>query len=158
MTEEELQAAQAEPQAGDEGGGTPPTPPAALPDDGQGDDEETGDQLFLMGDSELGLKVGGRKPDSAVLKFKGTKVDLGGQFNRGDRITTVDVWQVVSSLDQDSIETLSGDVKSASRAQGATLCGTQRIEKWLHERLSQSFGPDEVQSVFAALDLEVPED
>lgn len=157
MTEDELQAAQAEP--GDEGQTTPPTPPAALPDDGEGDEDgEAGDQLFLVGDGELGLKVSGRKPDSAVLKFKGAKVDLHGQFNRGDRITAVDVWQVTADLDQDTIDTLSGEVKSTSKAQGATLCGTKRIESWLAERLIEAFSPDEVQSIFAALDLELPED
>lgn len=144
----------------------PPTPPAALPDDGgEDEDEESAEQLYLVGDRELGLKVGGRKPDSAVLKFKGGKLELlggpdgkGSQFDRSDRFTTVDVWQVTGDNDQDTIDKLSGEVKSTSKAQNATLCGTKRIEEWLKERLVQSFSPDEIQSVFSALDLEVPED
>lgn len=136
-------------------GEQPPTPPADLPDDGTEEDEEPSDALFVLGDKELGLKVGGRKPDSSVLKFKGTKVDLGGQFDRGDRLTTVDVWQVTGDDDEDSIDTHSGDVKSTSKAQKATLCGTKRIEQWLTERLADGLSGEELARVFDLLDLEV---
>jgi len=136
----------------------PPTPPAALPDDGNGEGEEPTDQLFLTADRELGVKVGGRKPDSSVLKLKGGKVDLPkSQFNRGDRFLAVTTLQVTGDNDQDTIEKLSGDVKSTSKAQSATLCGIARIEPYLHERLLPVMSSEEIGRVFDALDLVLPE-
>lgn len=128
------------------GAGEPPTPPAALPDDGgEGEDEdsEPGSQLFLLGNRKLGIKVAGRMPDSSVLKFKGGKVALGGQFDRGDVISTVDVWQVTGDNDQDTIDTLTHKVKSTSKAQNATLCSTQTLGDFLALKLAEHevFGP-----------------
>lgn len=134
----------------------PPTPPADLPDDGTEEDEEPSDALFVLGDKELGLKVGGRKPDSSVLKLKGGKIDLNGQFDRGDRFLTVTTLQVTADLDADTIETWSGDVKSTSKAQTATLCGITRLEEYLAERLRGSLSEEDVARVFDVLDLEMP--
>lgn len=94
-------------------------------------------ELAVEADGQLGMKVGGRKPDSAVLKLKGAKIDLGeGQFNRGDRITTVVTLQVVGDNDQDTIDRLSGEVKSTSKAQSATVCGIATLEAWLNAQVS----------------------
>lgn len=139
-----------EPPAGQ---GPPPTPPANLPDDG-GEEEEEPDpegQLLLMADQELGLKVGGRKPDSSVLKLKGGKIDLQGQFNRGDRFLAVTTLQVTGDNDQDTIDKLSGEVKSTSKAQGATLCGITRIEEYLATRIADD---ELLNAVLAALELD----
>lgn len=146
-------AAGAEPDAE---GQQPPTPPADLPDDGTEEDEEPSDALFVLGDKELGLKVGGRKPDSSVLKLKGGKIDLNGQFDRGDRFLTVTTLQVTADLDADTIETWSGDVRSTSKAQTATLCGITRLEEYLEERLRGSLSEEDVARVFDVLDLELP--
>ena len=150
--EPETEAEASEPPA------EPPTPPAALPDDdGEPEDEEpSGPELFLFANKELGLKVSGRKPDTSVLKYKGGKIDLGGQFDREDRFLTVDVWQVTGDNDQDTINKLSGEVKSTSKAQSATLCGTARIEDWLKARLKDQ--PELMVATFAALELDVPAD
>ena len=93
-------------------------------------------ELVIEADGQLGMKVGGRKPDSAVLKLKGAKIDLGeGQFDRGDRITAVVILQVTGDNDQDTIDTLSGEVKSTSKAQGATVCGINTLTEWLASRI-----------------------
>lgn len=147
------------PPVPEDNGGAPPTPPANLPGDEPDDDDVEEDEkgLRLIGDRELGLKVGGRKPDGTTLKFKGAKVDLGaGQFDRETRIRTVDVWQVTGDNNQDTIDTASGEVKSTSKVQSATLCGTERVEKWLLDRLQDSFDADAVKTIFTALDLELP--
>lgn len=136
------------------GGDQPPTPPAALPDDGDGD-EESEAQLFLIGDRQLGVKVGGKKPESSVLKFKGSKVDLSGQFDLGQRVLTVDLWQVTGDKNQHTIEKASGAVKASSKVQSATLCSTAKIEDWLAERLED---PALIATVFARLELDVPGD
>jgi len=139
-------------------GQEPPTPPADLPDDGTGEEGEgPSDQLFVLGDKELGLKVGGRKPDSAVLKFKGGKVDLSGQFDLEQRLLTVDTWQITGDDNQHTIEKHTGTVKVSSKAQSATLCATKRIEDYLAERLREGLSGEELARVFDLLDLEVPE-
>lgn len=142
------------PAAAAGGEAEPPTPPAKLPDDGDDDPEDAAPQLFLMGNRQLGVKVGGKKPESSVLKFKGGKVDLDGQFDLEDRITTVDIWQVTGDNDQHTIEKATGAVKSASKAQNATLCATAKLEDWLAERLED---PELIAIVFARLELDVPE-
>lgn len=155
---------------GDEGG-APPTPPADLA--GAGDDDEEDDQeveaeakskdeaLGIIGDRELGLKVGGRKPDSATLHLKGGKIELrgpkGSQFNRGDRFLTVSTLQVTGDNDQDTIVKNSGEVTSTSKKQNATLCGISRLEDWLAERLRGFQSEQEVEKTFEKLGLELPE-
>lgn len=156
--------ASTEPPAGE--GGTPPTPPAQLPGEGgeggQGDpdpDPDEAESLSMIGDRELGLKVGGRKPDSATLHLKGGKVELtgpkGSQFNRGDRFLTVTTLQVTGDNDQDTIVKASGEVTSTSKKQGATLCGIARLEEWLANGIED---PKLRVDVFAALDLEIPDE
>lgn len=128
-------------QPGDDGyvdpdGEVPPTPPAQLPDDGIDEEElEEEGQLFLLGEKELGLKVGGRKPDSASLKVKGGKIDLNGQFDRGDRFPVVFDLQVTADKDDDSIETASGTVKGTKKTQWATICGATRLGDFLALKL-----------------------
>lgn len=119
------------------------------------DDQEEGPQLSLVGGGSLGNKVGGRVPDSAVLKYKGAKVELQGQtqFDRGERIIAVDIWQVTGDNDQDTIDTASGDVKSTSKSQNATLCGSSRIEDYLASKITDRRVLEEV---CEALDLATP--
>jgi hypothetical protein len=128
----------AEAPNGDDGAATPPTPPADLGNrepDPQPDDEVQ-DGLFLAGDYEIGKKVGGRRPDGAVLKLKGTKIELGeSQFNRGDRLVTALTVQVTGDNDQDTIDKLSGTVKSTSKAQSATVCMAARLEEFLASKI-----------------------
>lgn len=131
----------------------PPTPPANLPDDaGDPDAEEEAPQLFVTGERQIGVKVGGRKPDSSVLKLKGGKIDLQGQFDRGDRFIAVATLQIVGDNDQDTIDKQSGEVKSTSKAQSATLCGFARIEEYIVDRIED---PALRNQVLEALDLEL---
>lgn len=133
---------------------TPPTPAAELPDDGAEDDDGKPEfELTIGGNRQLGLKVGGRLPDSCVLKLKGTKIEVAGQFDREDRFLAVTTLQVTGDNTQDTIDKLSGEVKSTSKAQSATLCGILRIEEYLEQRLPESL----VKPVFEALELELPE-
>jgi hypothetical protein len=132
--------------------GEPPTPAAELPDDGA-EDEAPKTELTIGSNRQLGLKVGGRVPDSCVLKLKGGKIELAGQFDRSDRFLTVSTLQVTGDNDQDTINKLSGEVKSTSKAQSATLCGILRLEEYLEQRLPESL----VKPVFEALELELPE-
>jgi hypothetical protein len=135
--------------------GTPPTPPANLPDDGGPKDEQKAiPGLELPGTAKLGLRVGGRKPDSNVLKLKGCKIDLPGQYDREDRFLTVTTLQVTGDNDQDTIDTQSGEVKSTSKAQSATLCGISTIEDFLRMKIEDE---ELLGRVFMALDLEVEE-
>jgi hypothetical protein len=131
--------------------GEPPTPAAQLPDDGA-EDEAPEFELTIGGNRQLGLKVGGRMPDSCVLKLKGTKIEVAGQFDREDRFLAVTTLQVTGDNTQDSIDKLSGEVKSTSKAQSATLCGILRLEEYLEQRLPESL----VKPVFEALELELP--
>jgi hypothetical protein len=150
--EAEVTPPEDDPPAGAAGQGPPPTPPASLPDDGAGEEEEEPEsQLLLMADRQLGLRVGGRKPDSSVLKLKGGKIDLQGQFDRGDRFLAVTTLQVTGDNDQDTIEKLSGEVKSTSKAQNATLCGITRIEEYLANRIADD---ELLNAVLAALELD----
>lgn len=145
-------------------GGEPPTPPAQLPGEGEGGEEEEAEEdepkLAIIGDRELGLKVGGRKPDMATLHLKGGKIELSGpkgsQFDRGDRFLTVSTLQVTADNDKDTIVKHTGEVTSTSKKQGATLCGIVRIEDWLLEKLADE-PADFREMVFKALDLEMPE-
>lgn len=122
------------------GNGEPPTPAAKLPEgEGGAEDEEEPDKLAITGDRELGLKVGGRKPDSATLHLKGGKIELtgpkGSQFDRGDRFLTVSTLQVTGDDDKDTIVKHSGEVTSTSKKQVATLCGIVRLEEWVQSRV-----------------------
>lgn len=131
----------------------PPTPAAELPGDGADEDAPPEFELTIGGNRQLGLKVGGRLPDSCVLKLKGTKVEVAGQFDREDRFLAVTTLQVTGDNTNDTINKLTGEVKSTSKAQAATLCGIRRLEEYLAERLPESLvGP-----VFEALELELPE-
>jgi hypothetical protein len=129
-------------------------PPADLPDDGAQGEEDEQPQLFVLGDKELGLKVSGRKPDSAALKLKGAKIDLGGQFDRGDRFVAALTLQITGDNDQDTIETATGVVKSTSKAQSATVCGAGRLEDYLLMKLDGH--PELLAAVLKALELPNP--
>ncbi len=122
-------------QTGEDPPAEPPTPAAELPAEEEDEDPEPENQLFLLGNKELGLKVSGRKPDSSSLKIKGGKIDLSGQYNREDRITAVVQLQVTSDNDQDTIETATGLVKSTKKTQMATICGIDTIADWLALKL-----------------------
>lgn len=114
----------------------PPTPPAAAPDDDEV--EETSPLLHLLGNKELGLKVGGRKPDSAVLKIKGGKIALDGQFDLEDRFPAVFDLQITGDGTKHGIETATGTVKSSRKDQEATICGTATVADWLALRLEHN--------------------
>lgn len=133
----------------------PPTPAADLPvGDSKAEEEQEAPQLFLTGSKSIGVKVGGRKPDSSVLKYKAGKLELGkSQFDREDRFLTVDVWQVTGDNDQDTINKVSGEVRSTSKAQSATLCGTTRLEEWLAAKIEDR---KLLEEVCGALDLDFP--
>ncbi len=135
----------------------PPTPPADLPADPAGEAEEQNPlfELSLPGDRELGLKVSGNKPEVCVLKIKGAKIDVAGQFDRGDRFPIVQIVQVTGDNDQDTIDTLSGNVKSTSKEQKATVCGALRLEDYLKQQIGD---PELREKVFVELDLTIPED
>jgi hypothetical protein len=128
---------------------TPPVPPADLPDDeGVGNQEEKRPLNFLLGHKELGLKVSGFKPDSSVLKVGGGKIDLGGQFDLGERIPAVFIQQVTGNSDDQSIEGDTGRIKSQKRAQKAQICGTATLSEFLAQKLD---GHDEL--LHTVLDL-----
>lgn len=132
------------------GSGQPPTPPADLPEDDE-PEEEKDPLLWLLGNKQLGVKVGGRKPDASVLKVKGGKIELEGQFDRGDRFPAVFDLQVTGDGDRDSIELETGTVKSTRKTQEATVCGTSTLAAYLARKLEGTdlFGP-----VASALGLE----
>lgn len=119
---------------------TPPTPPAALPDDGQDEDDDIeGDPLrFLVGNRKLGVKVGGFKPDASVLKIKGGKIDLEGQYDMGDRFPAVFDLQVTGNNDRHSIELDTGTIKAQNRAQEATICRTTSLPLYLESKLGEN--------------------
>ncbi len=105
----------------------PPTPPADLPDDGYEEAVEP-EGIVLDGDhSQLSLKVGGAKPQTCVLKVKGAKIDVSGEWRKGDRFEVALMLQITGDHVDDSIDTLSGEVKSTGKAQLATICGARRI-------------------------------
>lgn len=133
--------------------GETPEAGAELPDDGlaEGDDDSEMPTLFLTGDYEVGKMVKGRKPDTSVLKLKGGKIDLEGQFNRGDRLMLLTTVQVTGDNDQDTIEKLTGEVKSTSKAQSATVCGVARLEDFLRGKLEDH--PEVLDVVLKYLDL-----
>lgn len=133
--------------------GAPPTPPADLGPEPEAEEAAEQTQLFLHGPRERGMKVGGRKPDSSTLKFKGSKVDLEGQYDRGDRIVTVDIWQVTGDNDQDTIETATGAVKGTTKTQNATLCGTSTLGDYLALKL-EADAPELYRQLVPLLDLE----
>lgn len=126
-------------------------PAAELPDDGLEEDGEQIPALFLTGDYEVGTKVKGRKPDSTVLKLKGGKIDLQGQFNREDRLLILATVQVTGDAQNDTIVKETGEVKSTSQAQSATICGVSRLEDFL--RLKLEGHPEILDVVLKHLDL-----
>lgn len=142
-------AAEPEPEPNGNGGG-PPTPPAVLPEDEGGEEEKKDPLLFLLGNRELGVKVGGRKPDASVLKVKGGKIELEGQFDRGDRFPAVFDLQVTGDGDRDSIELETGTIKSTRKTQEATVCGTSTLSAYLARKLE---GTDLYGPVITALGL-----
>lgn len=130
-----------------------PPAPTEVDDDNTGNHhEEEQSGLFLAADYEIGHKVGGRTPDSSVLKLKGKKVELEGQFNRGDRIMAVVTMQVTGDNDQDTIETATGEVKSTSKVQSATLCGITRLEEFIRLKMDGE-NPEIVADVLNSLGL-----
>lgn len=138
-------------------GSTPPTPPADLgrEPDPQPDDLAPEDGLFLTGPYEVGTKVKGNKPEGAVLKLKGGKVELGkSQFNRGERFPVLAIVQVTGDNDQDTIDKLSGDVKSTSKAQSATVCQTALLQEFLASQIEDD---QLVARVCVELGLPMPE-
>lgn len=131
---------------------SPPTPPADLPNDGDAE-EEKDPLLFLLGNKQLGVKVGGRKPDASVLKVKGGKIELEGQFDRGDRFPAVFDLQVTGDGDRDSIELETGTIKSTRKTQEATVCGTSTLAAYLARKLEDH--PGLFGQVTEALGLEI---
>jgi hypothetical protein len=134
-------------------GATPPTPPAALPDDGEDEEEEKDPLLFLLGHKQLGVKVGGFKPDTCILKIKGGKIDVDGQFDLGDRFPAVFTLQVTGNGDRHSIELETGTIKSQNRAQEATVCGTATLATYLQRKLEDDH-PELLAQVLSALGTE----
>lgn len=130
----------------------PPTPPADLPEDGD-DEEEKDPLLFLLGHKQLGVKVGGFKPDSNVLKIKGGKIDLEGQFDLGERFPAVFDLQVTGNLQRHGIELETGTIKSQTQSQEATVCGTTTLPVYLERKLGADH-PELLADVLRALGVE----
>lgn len=94
--------------------GAEPAPGEAA-DEQPTDDEDVVTQLSIEGDADLGLAVGGKKPDKSVVLVAGGEISLDGQFAKGQRVRIVFEGPVAEVHLIDIRDSKTGDVTATKR-------------------------------------------
>lgn len=97
---------------------TPDTdPPVDEPDlEGQTADEQAVPDLVIEASGQLGLKIGGRKPDEAVVKLRGGSIHLPeGQFEKGEYANILCKVRCAEVHLVDKIDRRTGDIVTTTR-------------------------------------------
>lgn len=78
-------------------------PDEPLPgDDGAPEGGEEVTQLSIQGDADLSARVGGRRPDEAVIVIQGGEIKMGkSQFDKGQRVRLVVEGYIAEIHDKD---------------------------------------------------------
>lgn len=92
-------------------------PEEALPgDEGVEDRGEEVTQLSIEGDADLTSKVGGRRPDEAVIVLQGGEVKMGKtQFSKGQRVRIVSEGYIAEVHDKDIRDPKTGAIASTKK-------------------------------------------
>lgn len=94
------------------------------PQDPHGSDEA----LRLDTGGQLSFDVGGRPPTSSSLSLTGGKLEIEGQFEKGETVV-IRVEAVVNSVGfKDEHDPKTGQVVGCARQQKARIVGVQRLE------------------------------
>lgn len=104
--------AEAAAAAADQNGGA-----AHEPDlEGSGPDEQAVPALVIEGSGQLGLKIGGSKPDTSQVKLQGGSINLGStHFEKGEYVNLVVKARVAAIEIVDKIDRSTGDVVETVR-------------------------------------------
>ena len=106
--------------------GDGPPPDADLGDEGEGKQDEP-EALSMAGDYEqMSLNVGGKKPTSSVFKVQGGKIDLEGEFRKGDIVRVEMTLRVGEVAVADKVDS-TGNVASTTRTHKGRVEGVRRI-------------------------------
>jgi hypothetical protein len=85
-------------------------------DEGVEDRGEEVTQLSIEGDSDLTSKVGGRRPDEAVIVLQGGEVKMGKtQFSKGQRVRIVSEGYIAEVHDKDIRDPKTGAIASTKK-------------------------------------------
>lgn len=92
-------------------------PEEPLPgDEGAEDRNEEVTQLSIEGDADLTSKVGGRRPDEAVIVLQGGEVKMGKtQFSKGQRVRIVSEGYIAEVHDKDIRDPKTGAIASTKK-------------------------------------------
>lgn len=91
-----------------------PEPDADL--EGESETEQAVPDLVIEASGQLGLKIGGRKPDAAQVKLRGGSIDLRqGQFEKGEYANILCKVRCAEVHLVDKIDRSTGDVTDTIR-------------------------------------------
>lgn len=110
-----------------EAAAAPPAPAQSEPDARQ---EPTEEELALVidGSDQLSFNVGGKAPTSATLRLTGGKLEVEGQFDKG-QVIAVRVEAVVDDIGfKDKTDPKTSQVVGCERRQKARIVGVDLIE------------------------------
>lgn len=86
------------------------------------------DRLVVEGSSgQLSMNVGGKKPVSSSLRLVGGKLEVEGQFQKGERIRAEVELEVGEIAFRDKHDSATGEVVSCDRAHRARVVAFQRL-------------------------------
>jgi hypothetical protein len=85
-------------------------------------------ELIIDAGGQLGFSVGGKQPTSAALTFVGGKIEVDGQFRKGQAVA-VRIEAVVSFVGfKDQHDPKTGQVVGCERQQKARITGIELLE------------------------------
>jgi hypothetical protein len=92
-------------------------PDEPLPgDEGAEDRHDEVTQLSIEGDADLSARVGGRRPDEAVIVLQGGEVKMGKtQFDKGQRVRIVSEGYIAEVHDKDIRDPKTGGIASTKK-------------------------------------------
>ena len=91
-------------------------------------DPEAPDDLVIDGSGQLSLAVGGKRPTTSSLTLVGGKIDVEGQFEKGE-IVVLQVECVVGEIAfKDLTDSKTNQIVGCARRHKARIVGTSIIE------------------------------
>lgn len=87
-----------------------------------------GGELSIGGDGQLSFEVGGKRPTTSSLRLVGGRVDISGQFAKGERIRLYVECEVRSIEFRDETDKATGQVVGSERRHKAAITGVERVD------------------------------
>lgn len=84
--------------------------------------------LVVDGNGQLTLSVGGKRPTTSSLRLVGGRVEVEGQFDKGERLVLRIECEVREVAFRNEVDVKTGQVVGCERRQKASITGVTRID------------------------------